>query len=278
MALALFLGIGSLFLIKKLVESEKEKVRREMPQQVEVKQVETRDVLFAKDDLELGTPLTDLNVGVMKAPVDVIPETALSSLDQIKDRFAMQNLFKGQFILDPMARTKEQLPKASLMITPGKRLISVRVDEVKASGFLIKNGDYVDIMGSFTLNPDDIPKGGFQPMFGKITVRFLQRVRVFDIIHGSVVAANQDGSGQGRMAIGTNATFEVTPQQADIIANAEMVADSLWLILRRFDDEEIIPPSNKTEEVIIASLQRTTAAPAPPPEPTRPAAPRKTVF
>lgn len=275
-ALAIILGIGSLFLIKKIVESEKARVRAEMPR-TEIKEEDRRDVLVAKEDLETGIALTELNVGVVKVPVSIVPETALSSMDQIKERFAMQNIYKGQFILDPMARTREQLPRPSMMIEPGKRLISVRVDEVKASGFLIKNGDYVDIMGSFPVTPDNLPKGGYTPLFGQMTVRFLQRVKVFDIIHGGA-AAESGGEGQGRLAMGTNATFEVSPQEADVIANAETVANSLWLVLRRFDDDKIIPPQNSTEELIIANLQRIQAEAPPPPEPTRPAERRRTVF
>lgn len=278
--LAVFLGLGSLFLIKKFVESEKAKVLASVPQQTEVKPIETRDVLIAKDNLEAGTPLTDLNVGVVKMPSDIVPETALTSMDQIKDRFATQMLFKGDLILEGKVRTKDQLPKASLMISPGKRLISVRVDEVKASGFMIKNGDFVDLVGSFEVQDEMLPIGMDKPVGDRITVTFLQRVRVFDIIHGAVSGSNQgeDGQNAQRMAQGTTATFEVTPAEADIISNAEDVASNLWLVLRRFDDEEIKPPRSELEAKIIASLQRVATKAPPPPEPVKPAPARKQVF
>jgi len=276
--LALFLGIGSLVLIRKLVESERAKALAERPAATEVKAVETRDVLIAKDNLETGTPLTDLNVGLVKMPADIVPETALTSLDQIKERFAMQTLFKGELILDGKARTKDQLPKASLMITPGKRLISVRVDEVKASGFMIKNGDFVDLVGSFEVKDEMLPPGMDQPIGEKITVTFLQRVRVFDIIHGTAATGNEEDKSNQRMAQGTTATFEVTPEQADIISNAEAVASELWLVLRRFDDDEIKKPRSSLEEKVIASLHRTDIQAPPPPEPVKPTTTRKTVF
>jgi pilus assembly protein CpaB len=277
--LALFLGLGSLFLIRKLVESEKAKALANAPAQTPTKQVETRDVLFVKDNLETGTPLTDLNVGVTKVPVDLVPESALTSLDQIKDRFAMQNLFKGEFLLDGKARTRDQLPKASLMITPGKRLISVRVDEVKASGFMIKNGDFVDLVGSFEVKEEMLAPGSELPIGSRITVTFLQRVRVFDIIHGISGASAGDEQSNQRLAQGTTATFEVTPEEADIISNAETIASSLWLVLRRFDDEAVRAQRSPLEEKIIASLKRTNIkAPPPPPEPTKAPAQRKTVF
>jgi pilus assembly protein CpaB len=276
---ALFLGIGSVFLTVKLIESEKAKALANAPVQPETKQVETRDVLFIKDNLETGTPLTELNVGVTKAPVDLVPEGALTSLDQIKERFAMQKLFKGEFLLDGKARTRDQLPKASLMITPGKRLISVRVDEVKANSFMIKNGDFVDLVGSFEVKEDMLTPGSEMPIGSRITVTFLQRVRVFDIIYGNSGAGEGGEKDNQRLAQGTTATFEVTPEEADIISNAETIATSLWLVLRRFDDESVRAPNNPLEEKIIASLKRTgIKAPPPPSEPTKPAAPRKTVF
>lgn len=278
--LALFLGLGSLFLIRKLIESAKAEALANAPVQTEVKAVESKDVLFVKDNLETGTPLTDMNVGVTKAPTDLVPETALTSLDQIKDRFAVQNLFKGEFLLEGKVRTRDQLPKASLMITPGKRLISVRVDEVKASSFMIKNGDYVDLVGSFDVKEDMLTPGTELPIGSRITVTFLQRVRVFDIIHGNAGAAKEDEGSNQRMALGTTATFEVTPEEADIITNAESVAGALWLVLRRFDDDQVRPPRSPLEEKIIASLQRKDIkiASPPPPEPTKAPAQRKTVF
>lgn len=280
-ALAVLLGLGSLFLIKKFVESEKARALASAPAVSQVKPVETKDVLFVKDDLQTGTPLTDLNIGVTKAPVDIVPETALTSLDQIKDRFAMQSLYKGEFLLQPKARTREELPKASLMIEPGKRLISVRVDEVKANGFMIKNGDFVDLVGSFDVKEEMLPTGSVLPIGDKLTVTFLQRVRVFDIVYGSSVTGSEksdEGQGSQRMARGTNATFEVTPAEANIISNAESVASTLWLVLRRFDDTTITPPATPTEEKIIASLQRNDISAPPPAAPIKPTNQRKTVF
>lgn len=277
--LGLLMGIASFFLAVKLIESEKAKALANVPVPTETKQVETRDVLIVKDNLETGTPLTELNVGVTKAPVDLVPESALTSMDQIRDRFAVQNLFKGQFLLDGMARTRDQLPKASLMITPGKRLISVRVDEVKANSYMIKNGDFVDLVGSFEVKEDMLPPGSEMPIGSRITVTFLQRVRVFDIIYGTSAAGQGGEQGNQRLAQGTTATFEVTPEEANIISNAETIATSLWLVLRRFDDESIRAPGNPLEENIIASLKRTNIkAPPPPAEPTKPPPQRKTVF
>jgi Flp pilus assembly protein CpaB len=277
--LALFLGIGSLVLIKKLVESEREKALASRPAAVE--KVQTAPVLIVKDNLETGTPLTDLNVGVKQIPQDMMPEGAMSSLDQIRDRFAVQQLFKGEMLLEAKAKTKDQLPKASLMIEKGKRLISVRVDEVKANGYMIKNGDYVDLVGSFNVTEEMLKPGSEKPIGDKLTVTFLQRVRVFDIVHGDAAAAPQDGSSadnsKGRIAMGTNAAFEVTPQQAEIITNAESIAGSIWLVLRRFDDDVVFPPTNDLEKGIIDSLQRSeksVVAPPPPPKTEK----RKTVF
>jgi Flp pilus assembly protein CpaB len=117
------------------------------------------------------------------------------------------------------------------------------------------------------------------PIGSRITVTFLQRVRVFDIIHGISGASAGDEQSNQRLAQGTTATFEVTPEEADIISNAETIASSLWLVLRRFDDEAVRAQRSPLEEKIIASLKRTNIkAPPPPPEPTKAPAQRKTVF
>lgn len=278
--LALLLGAGSLFLIKRLVETEREKAKALLPPPTAAQEptVEMSSVLVVKENLETGTPLTDMNVGIEQLPKKVVPEGALTSMEQIKDRFAVQNLFKGQVLFDAEARTREELPKASLMITPGKRLISVRVDEVKANGFMIKNGDFVDLVGGFEVPAEMLPPSADRPLGNRITVTFLQRVRIFDIVHGtSGNPQDNQNQGAGRMAMGTTATFEVSPQEADIITNAESTASSIWLVLRRFDDETITAPKTDLEKNIIASLLRTTPeAPVAPPPPAAPK--RRPVF
>ncbi|MDX6767846.1 MAG: Flp pilus assembly protein CpaB [Candidatus Methylacidiphilales bacterium] len=283
MVLALVLGAGSIFLIKKMIDVERQKALASKPvieAAPEVK-IEMGDVLFVKEDLETGTPLNDMNVGVLKVPVTVIPDNALRSLDQVKDLFAYQSLFKNEWLLQPKARTRESLPKPSMVIEPGKRLISVRVDEVKANSFLVKNGDFVDLVGSFELEDDMLPTKNV-PMGKKITITFLQRVKIFDIIHGSQVAGGEETAegGKGRLAMGTNATFEVTQREAEIITNAESVATSIWLVLRRFDDTAIQEPQSELEKNIIANLLRANNSAAevkaPPPKTALPS--RKTVF
>jgi Flp pilus assembly protein CpaB len=281
--LALVLGAGSIFLIKKIIDVERQKAldaRGVVPAAAE--QIQMGDVLYVKDNLETGTPLTDMNVASRKVPASAIPDTALRTMDQIKDQFAFQPLFKDEWLLQPKVRSRDNLPKASLMIEPGKRLISIRVDEVKANSFLIKNGDFVDLVGSFNVDADNMPAAN-PPLGQKTTVTFLQRVKVFDIVHGSSVpnqGAEGGEAGQARMAMGTNATFEVTAQQAEIITNAETVANSMWLVLRRFDDEGIYEATSELERKIIANLVRSdqiVSKPAPPPAPV-PVQQRKTVF
>jgi len=283
--LALILGGVSIFLIKKIIDVERDKFRTSAPVvEGQADKIEMGDVLFVKEDLQMGTPLTDMNVGVVKVPASVIPETAIRSMDQIRDLFAFQALFKNEWLLQPKARPRESLPKPSLVIEAGKRLISVRVDEVKASSYLVKNGDFVDLVGAFEVEPELMPSKN-PPIGKRITVTFLQRVKVFDIIHGSQVSGSADGAGGqanegGRLAMGTNATFEVTPMEAEIITNAESVSSSIWLALRRFDDVSVNEPRNELEKGIIANLNRTHVnVPEVVPPPEKPATPtRRTVF
>lgn len=281
MFLALILGAVSLFVIKKMIDVAKQDALKSRPViDTPAEKIEMGDVLYVKDNLDTGAALTEMNVGMHKVPANVIPATALRSMDQIKDQFAFQPLYKDEWLLQPKVRSKDKLPKASLMIEHGKRLVSVRVDEVKASSFLIKNGDYVDLVGSFPVEGDNLPSSN-PPIGQKITVTFLQRVKVFDIVHGS--AATKDGEtaegGQERMAIGTNATFEVTSAQAEIITNAESIAGSIWLVLRRFDDDTVYAPTSELERKIISNLIRNdqnVSKPAPPaPAPVQS---RKTIF
>jgi len=276
--LALFLAGVSILLVKKLLDAARVPPPPP-PVQVITQTVDMVKVLVAKEDIPLGKPVGATNVDVVDMPKNIVAETALRSPDELVGRFAAQYIPRGDIIMQSKAVPPSQLPRASLIIEPGHRLISVRVDEIRANSFLVKNGDYVDLMGNFNVTDDLVKRGGGKPYAGTLPVIFMQRVKVFDIVSGNDAGGtgpqgkgSDVSAGDRRLAKGTTATFDVTPRDAEIIMAGESKCSGLCLVLRRIDDEVITPPPSDMYRSIIDSLtgQNQVKEEAPPPAPAAP--------
>lgn len=246
---ALILGVACIFLITKYVDAKVSKARESAPD----KEWVMEDVIFAKEPVTIGSSFTQFNVEVKSMPEDFVPANAIKTLEDLNDKIAMHYIPAGDMLLSPKVGTPSALPKASAVIPEGKRLITIGVDDQSAVGYTVKNGDFVDLVGLFNVDEalvnNDTEEGGNPSIIsigGKLSVTFLQKVEIFDIVHGQGGGATPtDGEGSeenpdaGRLAQGTTATFIVTPQEANVILSASLNSDSIYMTLRRYDDEAI---------------------------------------
>ncbi len=263
--LALALAGLSLYVFKTLLDNAKAQAKVvEAPQ---VEHMDMQKVLIAKEDIPMGKPVGLLDVETVDFPQKFVPPGALKSMEDLNGKLTAQLIPKGDILLDKKVANPSQLPRASMIVEPGRRLVSIRVDDIKANGYMVKNGDYVDLVGTFPI-PDGLAKPG-DTANKNLTVTFMQRVKVFDIIYGDEAGGTGQeasgtaaGAGKGknpaadkRMARGTaTATFDVTPHEAELILSAEGQASNLMLMLRRFDDETITPPPSDLYKDLITNL------------------------
>lgn len=226
LAAVLLAGV-SIFLIYQYVESEKQRVKAEAPTTAEL---DMKTVYIAKIDIKTGTELADLNVQPNDMPAKYVPATAVTKKEDIEDKVSAHFIPAGDILMQAKVTSRENLGRAAQMIPKGKRLVTISVNSESSSAYLIKNGDYVDLVGIFN-GSDDKP----------LPVVLMQRLEVFDIQHGNEVSSgNPEDTPKARMGRGNNATFIVTPKEAEIIRKAEAEANQLTLLLRRPDDEEIV--------------------------------------
>ncbi|MEM6821869.1 MAG: Flp pilus assembly protein CpaB [Verrucomicrobiota bacterium] len=252
---ALLLGGLSIFLIKTFVDSQV-KAAKEATPSVEMKMSE---VIIAKEEITVGTTFTRFNTEKRSIPENFLPSTAITKMDELQDKVALFNIPEEDMLLSSKVGSPSQLPRASTVVEAGKRLVTIPVDDERATGFTVKNGDYVDLMGIFPITESEL-ENEEMPMGSILGVTFLQKVKIFDIIYGEDAGASaedgQDGEKEGsnRLARGTTATFEVTPEEAAIILAADAIAENIYLILRRYDDEKIRDQPSELHERIVANL------------------------
>jgi Flp pilus assembly protein CpaB len=256
--------------------------------------LETVDVLFAKSALDSATEITPTMVVTKKFPKKYAPPAYLSKFDDIKGRVPEYDVPEGDFILEPKLKDASDLKKASQMISPGMRLISIPINQTRSTSFLVKNGDFVDVVGN--LETDIYNATTQQNVNTKITKTVLQKVRVFDIQYGAVIPEDEEGApaaskkkskkssssqDMNRMGRGTTATLEVSPEDAEKLHALVSMASDFSLVLRRFDDNIAYTSRGITPEGLLRGMvtETTSSEPAPVLAPaSEPAQPKKRKF
>lgn len=125
--------------------------------------IETVNACFARKRIEKGTNFDDLNIPDLivlekNVPKDKIPGGVASDLRQVYKRVATEDVEKGEPIilsrfLDPRetGRVSDHIPKES-------RAITLRIDKIHGVAGFLKQGDFVDIIGSFTVEGRNLTK------------------------------------------------------------------------------------------------------------------------
>ncbi len=176
------------------------------------------DVVVAAEDVPLGIALTPAHLKLVKWPVDTVPAGTFPSIDVLKGRVAIASFQKGEAVLARRLAPEGSKGGLTALLQPGRRAMTVRVnDVVGVSGFALP-GTYVDVLVSTQeeQGADTKPR-----MISKIV---LERILV--------LAVEQDAEqGSGKPQVANAVTLEVTPEQAESLDLARTVG-SLSLVLR----------------------------------------------
>lgn len=193
----------------------------------------TDDVLVAAKDLPLGTRVADGDMAWRGWPKDAIPPgTILKSQDaKALDAFKGATVRSTIFAQEPVRN--EKLIKGdgglvAVMLPSGMRAVAINIDTqgaTSAGGFILPN-DRVDVVHTYR---QDAKPGTPQSGDGYVTDTLLSNVRVL-AIGANVQEKSQDKNGQP-VVMGSNATLELDPQQAETVIQAQRTGQ-LSLVLR----------------------------------------------
>ncbi len=190
----------------------------------------TDDVLVAAKDLPLGTRIADGDMTWQSWPKDTIPTGMLrksqnaKALDEFKGAIVRVEIFGGEPVR-PEKIIKGDGGLMSVILPSGKRAVAINIDSqgaTTAGGFILPN-DRVDVVRTYHL--DQKPGTNAPAGDSYATDTLLSNIRVLAI--GQNV---QDKNGQ-QVVVGSNATLELDPPQAEQIINAQRTGQ-LSLVLR----------------------------------------------
>ena len=196
-------------------------------------------ILVAKRNLRAGTRLDRSMIDVYTVPEKYVRTSATQpkDLDLILGQRLVNDLRRG----DPILFTDLGKPgkgggrlRIQDIVKPGERALSMPVDEQTGVSGLIRPGDHVDILGTFT---DPVKKE-------RVTVTILQNVTVLAV--GGKLAGEYRGGGRYNTI-----TLLVTQEEAEILVFALGHGGRLTYLLRHHSDVETVA---RTPKVSLATI------------------------
>ncbi len=214
-------------------------------QSVPVKTVNmpTSTVVIARADLALGTELRQDDLSAVEWPRESVPEGAFSQPSELVGRGLIASVVRNEPILPAKLASKEAGAGLPPIIPPGKRAVSVKVNEVISVAGYVLPGTFVDVLATQS------PTGRPEEMTSKIV---LTQVQV--LTAGTRMENQQDGK---PMQV-TVVTLLVTPEESERLALAS-TEGQINLALRNPVDKQ----SPATTGIRPAALMGVAPAPRP---------------
>jgi pilus assembly protein CpaB len=234
---AIIVAIAATYSVFKVLESTKASSR-----------VATAPVVIAARDINEGTAIDRLSLAVAQWPVSTVPVGAYGRIDSVAGRVARVAVYNGEPIVPGRLAPEGTTPGLITKITPGKRAMAIRINDVSGIAGMIPPNSRVDILLTTTL--------GNATRTAKL---FMENMRV--LMMQTATSKTEDG----RPIPATVATLEVTPDESEMLAVAQSQG-AIQLVLRGYGD----PDSVKTKGATSLDVERSLRdAPAPRPNVAR---------
>jgi pilus assembly protein CpaB len=184
---------------------------------------ETVDIIVVKTEVAAGSKLSKENLAVRKIPVDFAQSGAVRPEDfaRIDGKAVAYNLRSGEMLMWSQMEA-QRAPTFSARLPPGRRAITVVVDEINSISGMLEPGDLIDLMFAVEQNGQ------------KLVLPLLQSMQI--LATGQRVV---DDPKSGEKAQFATVTLNATPEQAKNIIIARETG-KLTALLRNPNDKEPI--------------------------------------
>lgn len=184
----------------------------------------TGPVVVPIEDLDHNSLLTEENCQIADWPLNLIPEGAARTLEDITDMATKGRMLKDMPILKTAIIHKNQ--RGKLPIPPGQKVMAIKVSAADVMDGLLQPGDKVDVVGVFRVRKQD--------RVSTTAKTFLKNVTVFAVAGRT----QNDGTREaGNAKNNTIVSVLVTPPQAELLILVQKEA-SLTLTLRGEEDDD----------------------------------------
>ena len=208
-------------------------------------------VAVAAAEIQLGSTITPEMVHLVDWPQASQPPGVFTAVEKLHGRVVTGTVQRGEPVLEARLAPVGTKGGLSAVVPPGKRAMTVRVnDVVGVAGFALP-GTFVDVM--VNTQSEGAKANDRDRTISKIV---LDRILVLAVAQ----EADRDNT---KPKVVNAVTLEVTPQQAELLDLARSVG-TLSLVLRNQSENAEATTAGATKEQLLSG-GKVAAAPAPPP-------------
>jgi pilus assembly protein CpaB len=210
--------------------------------------IATRPLVVAAKNLAEGSSIDRASLSVREWPVATVPAGAFSSPDSLIGRVTRVAVFEGEPFVPGRLAPSGTGPGIEVKITPGKRAMALRINDVAGVSGLIQPNSRVDVL----VNIRSALDGGRQ-----VSKLFMENMRVLS------VGTRVERDAEGKAIEAATAALEVTPEEAERLAVA-VNQGSIQLVLRGYGDPDSVRTKGANSSDVLSQLG---SAPERSPEP-----------
>lgn len=215
-------------------------------------------VVVAATDIPLGGKILPNMLNTVDWPRGSIPDGAFHDMQQLQDRVVKVGVLRGEAVLEGKLAPVGTKGGLAAVIAPGKRAMTVRVnDVVGVAGFALP-GNYVDVV----VNAQQEQNGKTEES-RQISKTVLENVLVLAV-------AQEADRDETKPKVVSAVTLELSPEDAEKLDLARSVGN-LSLVLRNQIDKDPTSTAGITKHQLFGT-------PEPTPAPVKVAAPAKPVM
>lgn len=245
--IAVVCGLVAVLLVNNYLKGREEELAQQMQtQRRRAAQEDLVRVLTAKTDLVQGKAIEERDLKEEAIPKEYLQPRAATSMERVVGKITLAPISKGEQILLSKLALPGEAGSLATKTPPGKRAITVPVDNIAGLGGLLKPGDYVDVLGKIP-TPVTGPDGKQQmqltsmPLFQNVLVLAVGS----DVGGGSTQAKERQGA--------STVTLALIPQEAGLIAFVQEQG-KIQLVLRSPMDTQVQQIQPATWESLFAYL------------------------
>jgi len=224
-------------------------------------------VVVAKLDIGEMVPINDTHVELKEMPVDFISPGSIRDMSDVVGKVALAPFRKGEAIIQNKIVKPSPLTGLSLQVSPGKRAVTIPIDNMRGVAKLLKPGDRIDMIASIMVGSGQNKK--------KIVKTLMQNVPILatgpKISNELPVLYEKNKRGDEvivknltRDISYSNITIEASPVEAqNIIFILNDNPKNLFITLRHPSDTGPIPVniSTSTETILGRKYRKPAASP-----------------
>lgn len=250
----ILLALAAVFMIKVYLDKERQVTEENAQKRFERIQANQTPVLIAKKDILKGTIIEsggDL-VEIKIIPNQFVEPQALTSLDRISGMMAIVPISKNQQITSNKLAWPKDAGGGSLAMStpPGKRAITISVDNISSLAGMLKPEDYVDVIAML---PQAVQGADGKQATQLLVLPLFQKVLVLAVGNESRAYIQEESrykkTEQKEKETAPLITLALNPQEASLIAFVQEQG-KIRLILRSPSDTNIEPAQPATWETL----------------------------